>query len=432
MNRIAVIGGGLAGLTAAIRLAQNGQAVSLFEAAPELGGRTRSFYDRTLNAWVDNGPHLMVGAYRATRRLARDAGFAANIHWQKKLRLPLWDKARGFFDFAPPPWLPLPLGMLLSASRLPGHDLSSAAAMLRVGLARTPPDHLSVAEWLQQLRCPKALIRDMLEPLCLGSMNEELDSANAMSFAKVLKEAFAGHDAARLGWFTKPLSQGLIEPLASYAESLGVEIHTSCRIRNLQESADGIDLEINADENRDSNQKGESNLQRFDSAIIALPAHARNRLLGIADEIETRPITNIHLWFDEGIHLPAPLLGGIGTSGQWFFDVAQQLDEGCSHLCAVISDDQETREATASRISRVAAEIGTILGIASPPISHHRVITERHATVIVRPKINEFISQLRKVTDIAEQPQPGEFPSTIESAVLRGEQAAELHLVHCT
>ncbi|MDX8406932.1 MAG: FAD-dependent oxidoreductase, partial [Mariprofundaceae bacterium] len=79
---IAIIGGGVAGLTAAIRLAEQGRSVHLFEAAPEPGGRTRSFIDKVTGQCCDNGPHLMIGAYHATRRLLHDCGAGNNVHWQ--------------------------------------------------------------------------------------------------------------------------------------------------------------------------------------------------------------------------------------------------------------------------------------------------------------------------------------------------------------
>ena len=77
--RVSVIGGGLCGLTAAIRLAQRGVEVELFEAAPALGGRTRSFFEPHMQQWVDNGPHLLSGAYHDTLNLLEEAGASDNI-----------------------------------------------------------------------------------------------------------------------------------------------------------------------------------------------------------------------------------------------------------------------------------------------------------------------------------------------------------------
>ncbi|NOR72703.1 MAG: FAD-dependent oxidoreductase, partial [Mariprofundaceae bacterium] len=108
---IAIIGGGLCGLTSAIRLTEKGHDVHLYEAAPALGGRTRSFYDTTVDEWVDNGPHLLIGAYKATRELLESVGAGGNITWQRSLKLSLWDEQRGHFSLAPSPYLPFPLAL---------------------------------------------------------------------------------------------------------------------------------------------------------------------------------------------------------------------------------------------------------------------------------------------------------------------------------
>ena len=85
---IAVIGAGLTGLTAAIRLAETGVQVELFEASPLAGGRTKSFHESFANELCDNGPHLLIGAYSATQKLLDDCGASANVYWQPSLPLP--------------------------------------------------------------------------------------------------------------------------------------------------------------------------------------------------------------------------------------------------------------------------------------------------------------------------------------------------------
>jgi len=423
-QRIAVIGGGLCGLTCAIRLAEHDIDIDLFEAAPVPGGRTRSFFDAHVNQWVDNGPHLLVGAYHHTERLLKEAGADQYIHWQPSLELPLWDAERGHFQLAPPPQLPLALAMPWACLRLPGHHMDSATALLRLAMANRKSiaggigAHTTVHDWLQQIGVPQALIRDLLEPLCLAAMNETIQSANARSFSLVLREAFDSHACARLGWFTQPLSKALVEPLVRLAKSAGVRIHTSVRIRKLNEHDHKVHIETGGA------------CGKFDAAIIALPARARNRLLNIHAEIETRGITNIHLWLADTEALPSPLIGGIGTTGQWFFDVSQQMREQAEspyrHICAVISADQ--RDAPRQqRISEVCRELQEIMGRKKPiKPDHVRMVREFHATTQVRPRESN-IRLSERIIDASEAPLPGEFPATIEAAVIRGEQAAK----HC-
>ena len=212
---IAIIGGGLCGLTSAIRLAEKGHDIHLYEAAPALGGRTRSFYDTTVDQWVDNGPHLLIGAYRATRNLLESVGAGSNITWQHSLKLPLWDQKRGHFCLAPHPYLPFPLALMTALYRLPGHTVSSLSSLLRIDRSMKRVSATSVKAWMEQERVSPALQRDLIEPLCLGAMNEPMESADCSSFASVLREAFANHDHARLGWFNKPYRRQCSNRLSS-------------------------------------------------------------------------------------------------------------------------------------------------------------------------------------------------------------------------
>jgi squalene-associated FAD-dependent desaturase len=411
---IAVIGAGLTGLTAAIRMAEQGKQVELFEASPQPGGRTRSFHEVKTNQACDNGPHLLIGAYSATQKLLEDCGASANVHWQPSLQLPLWDSKRGLFSFKPSSHLPFSLALLLAAVRLPGHGMASALAMLRLGKdlqSTNLTDTATVQNWIEKLNIPDVLANDLINPLCLGAMNVQPEGANALSFQSVLKESFASHQHARLGWFTQPMSEALIKPLVYTAQKLGVNIHCGCPVRSLLENQSGISI----------------NGQQFEAAIFAMPAYATDRLLKRESSCETRAISNIHLWFNEDIQLPAPLIGGIGTTGQWFFDVSQQISEDgpLKHFCAVISAD-EAHTQDADLVHRICAEVQAICGREDSlaPL-HTRIIREKRATMLVRPQ--EYSNPLPPHTiDASERPLPGELPATIESAVRRGENAAEL------
>jgi len=417
--RIAVIGGGVAGLTCAIRLAEKAQNIELFEAAPHLGGRTRSFFNARANEWVDNGPHLLIGAYNATRRLLQDCDADRQVHWQGSLQLPFWHPERGTFKLAPAASLPLAVSLPIACWRLPGHGLDSLTGLIRLSMAnhRRMERELTVRAWLDSIHISSRLQQDLLEPLCLGAMNESSATASAASFARVLRDSFACHDAARLGWFRAPLSEALVRPLQEKAEALGAVIHKGCRIRKLRSISGGIETEGRKPE-------------RFDRVVLALPAGAGNTLLGWRTQIETRPIMNLHLWFDEPVTLPEPLTGGLGTQTNWFFDVSQQHGipadgkSGLRHICAVTSADIVSIPAS-QRVQTVCHELAGMLGLERPPVPRlHQLVCERRATNLVRPQLHR-IRMPEHVIDACEHPEPGSLPATIELAVRRGEMAAE-------
>ncbi len=408
-RRIAVIGGGVCGLTAALRLAESGIEVELFEAAPEPGGRTRSFIDKKTGEWCDNGPHLLNGAYRATIKLLADCHASQHVIWQTSLTLPLWDQQRQFFHLQPSTRLPFPLAMLLAVRSMPGHGWGSALAMLRLN-QRLKTKHCagqSVATLLHQCNAPAEFIRDMIEPICLGAMNETVKTADASTFAHVLGESFASRYSARLGWFNAPLQQALIAPLAKQAEQAGAIIHTRRRIQTLQDKGDAIMVDGAA----------------FDACVMALPAYAKNRLLGIDGDCETRAITNVHLWYKNQPALPEPFIGGIGTRGQWFFDISSQMghiNPPLRHLCVVISA-VEGKTDHDKLIGQLNHELSLISGINCSP-THTRIVHEKRATVLVRHSAYKPV--IGRIIDASESPMPGELPATIELAVQRGEKAA--------
>ena len=339
-----------------------------------------------------------------------------DLAWQPHLTLPLWDESRGHFCLNPGRGLPLPASLAWAAARMPGHGIGTMMAMMRLGMAVRRPlqENLSTADWLQALHIPAPLQRDLLEPLCRGAMNEAIASAPATSFARVLREGFADHDAARLGWFTRPFAQGLIAPLERSLAHHGVHIHRHSRVIALEAHprTPGITL-----------RSGEA--LRFDRIVLAVPGHERNRLLAIHGQaMETRSITNVHLWFDEDLRLPQPLVGGIGTLGQWFFDIGQQMpgERGRHrHFCAVISNSSPALLAHCGE--QLAGELSHMLGRHTLRPAHMRVVHERRATVLVRP--SAAVTLPTSILDAGEHPYPGELPATIESAIARGLQAAD-------
>src|SRR5205823_5251476 len=105
---VAVVGGGFAGLAAAVRLARGGARVTLLERRPFLGGRAYSFTDPATGDVVDNGPHALMGAYAAALDFLAEIGAGSKLAFQRRLHVALADPALGLGAVAAPP-LPGPL-----------------------------------------------------------------------------------------------------------------------------------------------------------------------------------------------------------------------------------------------------------------------------------------------------------------------------------
>ncbi|OIP99903.1 MAG: hypothetical protein AUK35_04575 [Zetaproteobacteria bacterium CG2_30_46_52] len=398
-KHVIVVGGGIAGLTAALRLAERGFAVDVYDAAPELGGRTKSHFDEGLQVWVDNGPHLMVGAYEATQKLMADVGASDLASWQHHLTLPLWHQQRGFFALEAKPYLPIALALLVAVAKLPGHGYKSVLAMLKIALGMHKRNETqTVAAWMEEVKAPDLLKQDMLEVLCLGVMNEPMLTANAKTFARVLATSFASHNFAKMGWFNKPLSQALVAPVVNACEKQGVRFYSRQTIRDISEL-------------------------KADAVVLALPATARNRLLGIDAPVETMAITNIHFWLEEPIEMSNMMVGMLGTYSQWLFDVSAMTHESgqLQHLCVTVSADVSDMRQE-EMMNKAWSEIEVMVGRPLQMPLKSRLIREKRATTLVRPFGS--IDLPSHFIDAGESPFPGQLPATIELAVISGEKAA--------
>jgi hypothetical protein len=232
-------------------------------------------------------------------------------------------------------------------------------------------------------------------------MNEPIKTANAKTFASVLATSFSSHSNAKMGWFNKPLSQALIAPLADKLRALGVNMELRHTVRSLDEL-------------------------NHDAVVLAMPAYARNRLLGIKETVDSQAITNIHFWFEQSIAMPDMMVGMLGTYSQWLFDINHMIEaddsaQSLHHVCVTISADESLKNQDEC-VALVLQEIEALLETKLPAPKKVRFIREKRATVLVREKSK--IKLPAHVFDACESPEPGELPATIELAVLSGEKVA--------
>lgn len=239
---VIVIGGGWAGLAAAVRLSEAGVAVTLIEAGPGLGGRARS---QTLTLGdealvVDNGQHLLMGAYRRVASLRDRVGASpASLHRERlslqtsdgiALRTDRWPGAAGL------------LHGVLSAR---GLTLRERWDMLRL-LATLPPDMdarwpagLTVTQWLNSLGQAQRLTDRVWRPLCLGALNTDPDAACARTFARVLRDSLRSNPQDSDYLQTRgPLGEVFADPAGRWLRERGAVIRLGIAARALRQSPD--------------------------------------------------------------------------------------------------------------------------------------------------------------------------------------------------
>lgn len=400
--RVAVIGGGWAGIAAAVELTAGGASVTLFEAGRVLGGRARGV---TIDGQrLDNGQHILLGAYCDTLALMRRVGADPEALFERQ---PLQVVDNAGFRLALPRW-PAPLNVawaLLTASAVDGKNKLKTALWMDALKRRKfkLESDCTVAEWLDAAGQNGPLRRHLWEPLCLAALNTPAERASAQLFANVLRDSLGSplREATDLLLPRVDLGQLLPEPAGKWLIAQGAELRFGQRVRELDLAGDGVRIE------------GES----FDAAIVATaPQHAASLCPGNAFDADFEPIATVYLKFSPKRRLPFPLQNILGGIGQWV------VDRGDGLLACVLSGhgDWETfdDEALASRLHD---ELGF-----DEAAQWHKVIREKRATFSAHPGLKrpDFRTHHPKLL-LAGDYTWHDYPATLEGAVRSGMRAAK-------
>lgn len=415
---VAVIGGGYAGMAAAVTLAAAGAPVTVFEAATELGGRARRV--RSRNIVLDNGLHILLGAYRETLGLLRLIGEEPE---RTLLRLPLdWRIINGFRFRAAP--LPAPLHLavgLLTTRGAPWKERYAAFRFLRAmrkSRFRLATD-TTVKELLATHDQGEVFARDLWTPLCEAALNTPPDIASAQTFLNVLRDALdTQRKASDVLLARVDLTALFPEPAAEFVRTHGGAVFTRQPVHGITVDGAGFVLHM-------GNQRG-----RYTHVICAVGPHQTHALLSevaqlapldrLIGELRYQPIHTIYLQFEEHASLTAPMLGLRDGLGQWVFDRGAITGQ-CGLLAVVISAAGDHQRLSQSELAeeicaQLRREIGTL-----PPLLWHRVIAERRATFtcsagVQRPPRRSGLENFFLAGDYTEC----DYPATLEAAVRSG------------
>ena len=302
-QRIAVVGAGYAGMAAAVTLAERGIPVTVLESGPVPGGRARRV--TTEGRELDNGQHILIGAYTALLRLMRQVG----VHDGALLRLPLDLRYADGFRLRG-------AAGLLFGGRIPFRERVDAILFM-LSLKRKAfrlPAELSVDALLDQHRQNGVLGHYVWRPLCVSALNTPPERASAQVFATVLRDSLAGPaGASDLLLPRVDLSKLFPEPAADYVRAHGGEVRTNAPVRDIAELRD-----------------------RYTQVIIAVGPHQLKTLLPeAAIDYEYQPIYTCYLQYPESVALPCPMLGFADGLVQWAFDRGALTGERGRIACVI-------------------------------------------------------------------------------------------------
>lgn len=400
MSTVAVVGGGYAGMAAAVALAERGAKVVVHEAAPVLGGRARRV--QTRGETFDNGQHILVGAYATLLGLMRQCGVPPDA----LLRLPLEMRYVDGFVLRPV-GLPEPLGLLggLLSARLPlSERLDAIRFMIAMRRARfrVEPD-CPVSELLAKHAQDGRIGHYLWRPLCVSALNTPPSRSSANAFLAVIRDSLAGGDGASDLLLPKAdLSRLLPEPAADYVRARGGEVHLSSPVRDL-----------------------EALRKEHSHVVVAVGPHHLDALIpGVLPRYSYQPIVTCYLQYAPDTRLPFPMLGLADGLVQWAFDRGHLLGERGRIACVVSAEgdhQQMTHEEIAGHCARELAAV--VPGIGTPIRS--QVIFEKRATISCTPGLTRIGPEtpLRNVW-LAGDYTDSVYPPTLEAAVRSGLRAA--------
>lgn len=434
MNTV-VVGGGLAGLSAAVRLAERGVRVTVLESRPRLGGRASSFADPSSGQLVDNCQHVSMGCCTAFARFCDTVGIGHFLEPQSSLTFVTPDGRTS--RFAADPWpAPFHLGRALASAHYltAGEKLRigyGLAAMLRESPDADPP----LLDWLLAHRQTPRLVERFWGTVLVSALNETADRVGLKYARKVFRDGFlATHDGWRVFVPSVPLGRFYGDELRSWLANRGVEVRLNAGVKRIQASGGRKPpgLELRSGETLDANAVILA--VPFDRILPLLPEdHAGDPFFARIAKLTPSPITSVHFWYDRPpMRLPhAVLLDGLG---QWAFSRGESAP-GEHYLQVVVSASRQFRGLGHAEVqTRVAEEIARLFP--SPAkLLRSRAVTEHAATFSAVPGVDAFRPPQRT-------PVPGLFlagdwtatgwPATMEGAVRSGELAAAAVLESAT
>jgi squalene-associated FAD-dependent desaturase len=431
--RVAIIGGGLAGLAAGCALADIGFRVTVFERRPFLGGRASSYQHPGTGETVDNCQHVLLGCCTNLIDFYRRLNVRDKIRWYDQLT---FLEPGGRASVLGPSALPAPFHMtpaFLGVECLGTADKLSIAYAMAMLAPKMPRDNgRSFLTWLREHHQTERAIERFWKTVLVSALNEDLDRVSIPYAAQVIRESFLkSPEAARMGVPAVPLSE-LYSVAGEYIKARGGDVRLRAGVESWQPGSESVTLSVSGEK------------LTFDFAISAVPFDILSKLLPeTADaeplrlslaKFETSPITGIHLWFDRQItDLDHAVL--LDRNIQWMFNKSKLLEtsrsDAGSYVELVVSASKKLVEKSRAEIIDLAiAELYEFFPQArNVTLVKSTVIKEVHATYSPLPGADDY------------RPKPGtiwprlflagdwtatDWPATMEGAVRSGYAAAEV------
>jgi hydroxysqualene dehydroxylase len=407
LQTVHIIGGGLAGLSAAVDLAARGVATVVYEATEQAGGRCRSYDDAQSGMRIDNGTHILLSGNTAALGFLARIGGMAQVSGAARARFPFSDiglKRNWTLDLGAGR---LPLWMFDSRRRAPDTRARDYLALARL-MWPAPDQALG-----KVMACKGPAYEQVMRPLLLAALNTEPSEASSDLVRAVVHGSIAkGGGACRPYLAPHGLSAAFVDPAIAYLKKNGGVLHFRHQLRRCTVTADivtGLDF-----------GDGAVTLGPQDAVVLAIPPWAAPSIIpGLKAPDEFRAIVNAHFRVTPPPGV-APMLGILNGTAEWIFFFEDRI-------CATISGADRFMQYTKDELARMIWQDVQRVADVSAELPPWQVVRERRATFAATPAQNAkrpgVRTAWRNMALAGDWTNTG-LPATIESAVRSGTRAA--------
>lgn len=436
MKKVIVIGGGWAGLSAAVELAQKGLQVTLLEQSGKLGGRASSFLDNKTGSTLDNGQHLFMSCYHQTINFLKKIGSLEKLKFQENLSVDFVNLKGKVSTLKCRPF-PSPFHLLSGLAFLDTISCREKIGLWKVYRAvkkwngTGPVANLTIDEWLKKLGQSERSRKHFWDIIALATLNDQPSIAEAPILLTVIKKAFfTDRKDSLIAIPTIGLSDLCGSPSEKFLNEHGGKILRNTMVSKITAVGDSVRGVVLRNGSTMIADFYVSALPFFVLRNILSRDYLKTEFFSKIQYLESSPIFSISLWFDRPI-TDREFLAMLDTRVQWLFNKGKILSSNSAgnHVSLVISGAHQYLEMTNDAILKMCMEElqQCFSESRSAKLQHHMIMREKNATL--SPKVGFSKYRLPQKTPLKNLFLCGDWtdtglPATIESAVFSGVKAA--------
>jgi squalene-associated FAD-dependent desaturase len=406
---IHVVGAGLAGLSAAVKLVSRGRKVVIHELARHAGGRCRSYFEPALGLTIDNGNHLLLSGNASALGYLNKIGGRHLLDDPKHSEFPFCDFASSERWTLRPNNGPLPWWIFSKRRRVPN---TRARDYVRLGSLLRAKSSETITE---KIDSETLVFQRLMHPVLLAALNCNPSEGSAKLAGAVIRETLArGGKACRPLFAANGLGPALVDPALTFVAKRGAEVRFDNALRAI-EFADGRARALQFTD-------GTVELGKDDDVILSVPGWvARTLIPDLVAPTEYRSILNAHFAIAPPAHLPK-ILGVVNATTEWLFAFDNRLSVTVSSADRFNEADREPL------VRKIWSEVTRLAGLDSE-LPRWQIVKERRATFAATPRQNALRPKAQtrwKNLALAGDWTDTGLPATIEGAIRSGEAAAKL------